>query len=189
AAASWTGGIANQNRGTLGGNIVNASPAADSSPALLVYDAELELASVRGTRRIPYKEFHTGYKQLQMKDDELLRSIHLPRRPEEWRQYSRKVGPRKAQAISKICLAAAMRMNMDVIEDIRIAAGSVAPVPLRCYIAESVLRGQRLSPGTISCAREAIATEVQPINDIRSTDRYRRMVAANLLGEFLENVK
>src|SRR3982075_865213 len=79
SAARWTGGIANQNRGTLGGNIVNASPAADSAPALLVYDAELVLLSRRGERRVPYREFHTGYKQMRMEADELLYQIRLPR--------------------------------------------------------------------------------------------------------------
>src|SRR4029077_7458459 len=77
-AASWTGGIANQNRGTLGGNIANASPAADSLPALLVYDAELTLISVRGERRVGYRSFHTGYKQTVLAADELIRDISLP---------------------------------------------------------------------------------------------------------------
>ncbi len=79
-SASWTGGIANQNRGTLGGNIVNASPAADSLPALLVYEAELMLVSARGERRIAYPDFHTGYKKTLLAPDELIRAICLPRR-------------------------------------------------------------------------------------------------------------
>jgi len=107
AAARETGGIATQNRGTLGGNIVNASPAADSPPALLVYDAEIELISVRGTHWLPYHGFHTGYKKMQLAPDELLRAIRLPRRAKPWRQYYRKVGTRKAQAISKVCFAGA----------------------------------------------------------------------------------
>src|SRR5438477_8724046 len=104
-AARNTGGIATQNRGTVGGNIVNASPAADTPPALLVYDAELELVSARGQRRIPYREFHTGYKQMQLAPDEVLARIHLRRDTARWRQYYRKVGTRKAQAISKVCFA------------------------------------------------------------------------------------
>jgi CO/xanthine dehydrogenase FAD-binding subunit len=91
-AASWIGSIANQARSTIGGNLVNASPAADSSPALLAYDAELELASVRGHRRIPYSDFHTGYKLNVLAQDELLYAIHLPRRFGDHRQYIRKVG-------------------------------------------------------------------------------------------------
>ncbi|MFZ0747719.1 MAG: FAD binding domain-containing protein, partial [Pyrinomonadaceae bacterium] len=101
-AAKETGGIAIQNRGTLGGNIVNASPAADSPPALLAYDAELELVSKAGARRIPYSGFHSGYKQMDIRPDELLRAIHLPRRTKGLTHYYRKVGTRKAQAISKV---------------------------------------------------------------------------------------
>ena len=103
-AASWIGSIANQSRATLGGNLVNGSPAADSSPALLVYDAEIEMISVRGKRRIPYAEFHTGYKRNALTADELLYAMHLPRRFAHHRQYLRKVGTRRAMAISKVAL-------------------------------------------------------------------------------------
>src|SRR6266699_4331295 len=98
-AASETGGLAIQNRGTLGGNIVNASPAADSPPALLAYDAEVELISSRGSRWAPYHDFHTGYKQMIVRPDELLARVRLPRTTKTLRQYYRKVGTRKAQAI------------------------------------------------------------------------------------------
>src|SRR5712664_1059828 len=131
AAASWTGGIANQNRGTLGGNIANASPAADSLPALLVYDAEVKLISARGNRRVAYRHFHTGYKQTAMALDELIRDISLPRRFSEYISYARKVGARNAQAISKVCLAALGNISNGTIRDVRLALGSVAPVPLR----------------------------------------------------------
>src|SRR6202795_3593743 len=99
AAASWTGGIANQNRGTLGGNIANASPAADSLPALLAYDAELILASVRGDRRISYQSFHQGYKKTAMAPDELIRAVCVPRKFSGYSSYTRKVGARRSQAI------------------------------------------------------------------------------------------
>ena len=105
-AASWIGSIANQSRATLGGNLVNGSPAADSSPALLAYDAEIEMISVRGRRRIPYCEFHTGYKRNVLAADELLYAIHLPRRFARHRQYLRKVGTRRAMAIAKVALGA-----------------------------------------------------------------------------------
>jgi len=108
-AASETGGLAIQNRGTLGGNIVNASPAADSPPALLAYDAELELISKQGVRRIPYSRFHHAYKQMDLRAGELLRAIRLPRRSDRF-DYYRKVGTRKAQAISKVCFAGVIRM-------------------------------------------------------------------------------
>src|ERR1700758_2020703 len=106
SAARLTGGIANQNRGTLGGNIVNASPAADSLPALLVYEAELILVSARGERRGPYVWVYTGDKKMGLAADELIRAVCLPRRYVGYIGYSRKVGARNAQAISKVCVAA-----------------------------------------------------------------------------------
>src|SRR6185503_8369234 len=123
-AASETGGLAIQNRGTLGGNIVNASPAADSPPALLVYDAELELIAKTGSRRIPYDKFHLGYKQMDLRPEELLRAIRLPRSPKVRTHYYRKVGTRKAQAISKVCFAAVATRDGELIEEVRIALGS-----------------------------------------------------------------
>src|SRR6202030_645644 len=139
SAARETGSIATQNRGTLGGNIVNASPAADSPPALLVYDAELELVSTRGSRWLPYDGFHTGYKKMLLAPDELLGRIRLPRRTAPWQQYYRKVGTRKAQAISKVCFAGAALVENGAIRDIRIALGSVAPLVLRAVKTEDAL--------------------------------------------------
>ncbi len=139
SAARWTGGIANQNRGTLGGNIVNASPAADSLPALLAYEAELILISVRGERRVPYLDFHTGYKTMQLERDELVQTVCIKRDFAGYFQHARKVGARNAQAISKVCMAALGRLRGGVIEDVRIALGSVAPVPLRLTELERVL--------------------------------------------------
>jgi OHCU decarboxylase len=187
-AASWTGSIANQNRGTLGGNIVNASPAADSLPALLVYEAELILVSARGERRVPYVGFHTGYKQMLLLPDELIRTIVLPRRYTDYVSCARKVGPRNAQAISKLCMAALAKTSSAHIDEIRIAFGSMAPVPLRLRKTERVLNGSVLSAKTICAAREALESEVSPIDDIRSTREYRVAVAGNLLEEFLRGL-
>lgn len=184
-AASETGGIATQNRGTLGGNIVNASPAADSPPALLVYDAELELVSAGGSRWAPYRTFHTGYKQMILRADELVARIRLPRRREGWTDYYRKVGTRRAQAISKVCLAGTILREGGRIADIRIALGSVAPTVIRCYQTEQSLRDD---PKNIEAAKGALAREITPIDDIRSTANYRLRVAENLLEEFLRAV-
>jgi CO/xanthine dehydrogenase FAD-binding subunit len=159
-AAAQTGGIATQNRGTLGGNIANASPAADTPPALLAYDAEVELTCKRGARWIPYRTFHRGYKDMDLAPDELLTRIRVPRRFAGWTHYYRKVGTRKAQAISKVCFAGVKRGS-----EVRVALGSIAPVPL-------LLDGANLA---------AIA----PIDDIRSTANYRARVARNLLDDFL----
>jgi CO/xanthine dehydrogenase FAD-binding subunit len=188
AAARETGSIATQNRGTLGGNIVNASPAADSPPALLVYDADVELISTRDARWLPYHGFHTGYKKMQIAPDELLRAIRLPRRANQWRQYYRKVGTRKAQAISKVCFAGAAQLDAGTIRDVRIALGSIAPIVLRAVKTEDVLRGATLAPEIIAVAKETLAREISPIDDIRSAARYRLRVAQNLLEEFLSGL-
>lgn len=187
-AAAQTGSIATQNRGTLGGNIVNASPAADSPPALLVYDAEVELISARGVRWVPYHGFHTGYKKMRIASDEILRAIRLPRSKQAWRQYYRKVGTRRAQAISKVCFAGTASMQSGTIRDVRIALGSVAPVVLRTVKTEDTLRGRQLNAETVAAAREALSRDIAPIDDIRSTARYRVRVAENLLAEFLSQL-
>ncbi len=201
-AASETGSVATQNRGTLGGNIANASPAADSPPALLVYDAELELVSARGARWVPYAQFHTGYKLMDLAPDELIARIRLPRWADAtahvaagfspassgWRQYYRKVGTRTAQAISKVCFAGAVRMDNGRVADVRIALGSVAPTPLRCVKTEEFLRSERLlTSAAVQRAQEILSGEITPIDDFRSTAKYRRCVAQNLLADFLQS--
>ncbi|MGA7859077.1 MAG: FAD binding domain-containing protein [Terracidiphilus sp.] len=187
-AASWIGCIANQSRATIGGNLVNGSPAADSSPALLVYDAEVEFVSVRGKRRIPYAEFHTGYKRNLLGADELLFAIHLAARFGRHFQYLRKVGTRRAMAIAKVALAATGLQEGGVISEIRVAAASLAPFPARLYRTEASLLGQNISQETIQVARRAMLAEAQPIDDIRSNAEYRRRVGANLLEEFLHEL-
>src|SRR5262245_17434808 len=168
-AASETGGLAIQNRGTLGGNIVNGSPAADSPPALLAYGAQVELASKDASRWVDYKSFHSGYKEMDLKPDELLTRIGLPRSTANGRHYYRKVGTRRAQAISKICMAAFALVEDRVIREVRIALGSIAPIPLRCFKTEAVLLGHRLNDERIGQARAALTGEITPIDDIRST--------------------
>jgi OHCU decarboxylase len=187
-AASWTGGIATQNRGTLGGNIVNGSPAADSLPALLVYGAELVLVSARGERRVPYANFHIDYRKTQLARDELIRAICLKKQFSGYYARARKIGARNAQAIAKVCLAALGRMVEGVVDDIRLAMGSVAPIPLRLTETERIIREKRIDPQLIQSARMTAAAEVQPIDDIRSTARYRAAVAGNLVAEFLEQL-
>jgi OHCU decarboxylase len=184
-AAGWTGGVANQNRGTIGGNIVNASPAADSLPALLVYDAELILVSVRGERRVAYGDFHTGYKKMALAADELVRAVCLPRRFLEYFSYCRKVGARNAQAIAKVCIAAVGRLAEGAVGDVRIAMGSVAPVPLRLTETEKIVRARVVDSDLLILARKTAAAEIRPIDDVRSTARYRAAVAGNLVVEFL----
>jgi CO/xanthine dehydrogenase FAD-binding subunit len=185
-AAAETGGVATQNRGTIAGNIANASPAADSPPALMVYDAVLELISVRGVRLVRYEDFHTGYKQMDLASDELIRAVRLPRPGVRRVQSYRKVGTRRAQAISKVCFAGALTLEGAVVSDARLAFGSVAPTVVRARAAETALRGHPLDPPAIDAVCEALSADIAPIDDIRSTERYRRHVARALLGEFLE---
>jgi CO/xanthine dehydrogenase FAD-binding subunit len=190
-AASWTGSIANQNRGTLGGNIVNASPAADSPPVLLAYDATVTLISARGSRTIPYNDFHLAYKETALEPDELLHSITLLRNLKGYKTYIRKVGTRNAQAISKVALAGLALVaegNQRIVQDIRIGAASLREYPARLTATEKTLLHQTITPATIASARAAILTEARPIDDIRSTAKYRATVAANLLEEFLRSL-
>jgi OHCU decarboxylase len=187
--ASWTGGIANQNRGTIGGNIVNASPAADSLPTLLAYDAELILVSVRGQRRLAYAGFHTGYKKVMLAPDELVQTVCLPRKFSGYVWHARKVGSRNAQAISKVCMAALGRIAVTaagkIVEDARIALGSVAPIPLRLRETEQIVNGKIIDESLARLARKTAIAEIKPIDDIRSTAKYRTAVAGNLVAEFL----
>lgn len=177
AAAGEIGGVANQNRGTIGGNIMNASPAADLPPVLLVYEAEVEFTSVRGSRWVSYSSLHIGYKQTLCAPDELLTRVRLPHLHAHMRSYYRKVGARRAQAISKVSLAAAVD---DARQDVRIAFGSVAPFPVRCYrTEETIQRGE--DPA------RSLETELAPITDMRSTATYRMHIAMNLLAAFLKN--
>jgi CO/xanthine dehydrogenase FAD-binding subunit len=200
-SASWTGSIANQNRATLGGNICNASPAADTPPALLCYDATVTLISESAaageiaTRTIPYRDFHLGYKSTALQPNELLHTITIPRAYSRYRQSIRKVGTRNAQAISKIALAAIALVSERAerrIEDIRLGAASITDRPIRLHATEAALRNKSLAPAdfdaTLRSARAALATESHPIDDIRSTAAYRSAVAANLLESFLRSL-
>ena len=180
-AASETGSIAIQNRGTLGGNLANASPAADSSPPLLAYDASLELVSATGARWVRYADFHTGYKRTLLAPGELIARVRLPRAAAGVvRTHTfHKVGPRRAQAISKLCLAACVERDAatGARRAVRVAFGGVGPTVLRCPRVEAALLA-----GDLAGAQAALATDIAPIDDHRSTARYRLQVAKNLLG-------
>jgi len=184
-AARLSGAAAIQNRGTLAGNVVNASPAADSPPALLAYGAQIELASTRGRRRVPYESYHTGYKTSCRAPDELVTRIVLPRPAELRIDAYRKVGTRKAQAIAKVGLAASVIMAGDVVASLRLGLSSVAPVPLFASRTAAIVAGRRPAEA-IPEALATLADEVQPIDDVRSTRIYRREVAVRLLGDLLE---
>lgn len=171
-ASRQVGGAQIQNRGTIGGNVANASPAGDSLPVLAAADAVVVLRSVGAERRVPITEFYTGYRATVMRPDELIVAVEVP--PVEGRQWFRKVGTRAAQAISKVVVAA-VRGPVP-----RIALGSVAPTVVRARRTE-----RALADGMAVDAAAAILTdEIAPIDDVRSTADYRRRVAANLLRRF-----
>ncbi|MBT9582609.1 FAD binding domain-containing protein [bacterium] len=176
-AAFWTGAAAIQNRGTLGGNAANASPAADTPPALLSYGARIELVSGQGRRSLDYSSFHLDYKKTALRPDELIAALIVPRPTQPRFHYYRKVGTRKAQAISKVCLAACADGGR-----VRLGFGAVAPVPAACPQLSDVLT--RLGRNPLQAeVRQALHQEVTPIDDIRSNREYRRRVAENLLDQ------
>lgn len=187
-SAEATGAQAIQNRGTLGGNLVNGSPAGDSLPSLLAYDADVELRSAQGARWVSSAAFHTGYKQNLLQPGELLTRILL-RKPEgPGFHYFRKVGTRTAQAIAKVSLALYAQVKGGDLSTFRVALGAVAPVPLRAGRVEACLRGESLANLRVEEALAALQEDISPIDDIRSTARYRRLVAGNLLNEALQRL-
>jgi CO/xanthine dehydrogenase FAD-binding subunit len=188
AAARQTGSIAIQNRGTIGGNIANASPAADTPPALISYHAEIEVVGKNGSRLIPYEQFHQGYKKIALLDRELICAVRLPLKTAHSQHYFRKVGTRNAQAISKIVMAAAANMNGKKVENLRIAFGSVGPTVVHCRSIEKLIQGNAITPELIENAKGLLRKEISPIDDIRSTSDYRQTVAENLLSQFLSSL-
>jgi CO/xanthine dehydrogenase FAD-binding subunit len=186
-SAKVTGAVAIQNRGTLGGNLVNGSPAADSPPSLLAYAAQVELTGLGGSRWVPVEAFFTGYKQTVMAPFELLTRIRVPE-PDAGFHFYRKVGTRAAQAVAKVCLAAYARVEAGIVRECRIGLGSVAPVPIRARAAEAAILGRALDALPVAAARAALMADISPIDDIRSTAHYRRTVAGNVLVQALSGL-
>jgi CO/xanthine dehydrogenase FAD-binding subunit len=183
AAAREIGALQIQARATLGGNVGTSSPVGDSLPVLLALDAELEVASVRGRRRVPYHAWCTGYRTTQLQPDELIVAAHIPVPGPATRTTWRKVGTRRAQSISKVMGAAAITLDGDIVTDARVALGAVAERPIRIAAVEAAVRGLALGPAG-DAARAALRTAIQPIDDVRSTAAYRRDVAENLVARF-----
>ncbi|MEO5918576.1 MAG: xanthine dehydrogenase family protein subunit M [Candidatus Limnocylindrales bacterium] len=183
-AAATVGAAQIQNRGTLGGNIANASPAGDTLPVLLATDAEIVVGSVRGERTVPASEFFPAYRQTALADDELILRIRIPLRAGR-RVRFRKVGTRRAQAISKVVMSLAWRPDGDTWTDVRVALGSVAATPIRAFRTERILEGRQPSPEVAGEAAQTLADELQPIDDVRSTADYRRRVSARILHRML----
>lgn len=186
-AAATIGAAQIQNRGTLGGNIVNASPAGDTLPVLLALDAEFVLGSSDGERTVPARDFWTGYRETACRDDELLVRVRLPL-PAGREARFRKVGTRRAQAISKVVMALAWRPAEDGgWTDVRVALGSVAATPVRVRATETALEGRPPSRETADAAVATLTEEIQPIDDVRSTADYRRAVAGRVLHRLIRD--
>ena len=187
-AAATIGAAQIQNRGTIGGNIVNASPAGDTLPVLLAVGAEMVLGSVRGERTVAADEFWPSYRTTARLDDELLLRVRLPLAADRQVRF-RKVGTRRAQAISKVVMALAWRATADDAPwtQVRVALGSVAATTVRAMAAEAALEGARPTPETAEAAVAALAGEIQPIDDVRSTADYRRLVAGRVLHRLIRD--
>ncbi len=189
-AAATIGAVQVQNRGTVGGNVVNASPAGDTLPIWLATDAEIVLGSIRGERTVPAADFWPAYRRTARADDELVIRIRIPIIADRQLRF-RKVGSRRAQAISKVVIALAWRQPDDATgapwTDVRVALGSVAATPVRAASTETALEGAAPTAATADHAVAALTAELHPIDDVRSTAEYRRVVAGRVLRRLIRD--
>lgn len=171
-----------RNMGTLGGNIVTASPAGDTLPPLHALDAQVELVSSQGTRRVPLDGFITGPGRTRLEPGEIVVAVRVPQPDAGALHHFEKVGRRKALAIAVVSLAAVIRTDAEgVVTHARLALGSVGPTVMRCPEAETLLTGRLFGREAVQAAAEAIRREVTPMDDLRASAAYRRAVAGNLL--------
>jgi carbon-monoxide dehydrogenase medium subunit len=185
-AAGTIGAAQSQNRGTLGGNIANASPAGDTLPILLAADARILVGGQRGEREIKALDYFVAYRKTALEPDELILHVRFPL-PGGRQLRFRKVGTRRAQAISKVVVARGWQDGPRGWSDVRVALGSVAATPIRAAGTEAVLEGARPTPEVADRAAETLAGELQPIDDVRSTADYRRAVSARVLHRLLRD--
>ena len=188
-AAATIGAVQIQNRGTIGGNVSNASPAGDTLPIWLATDAEIVLGSTRGERAVPAAEFWPAYRRTARADDELVLAIRVPL-PIDRQVRFRKVGTRRAQAISKVVMSLAFRSADSPTSpwtDVRVALGSVAATPIRARATEASLEGAIPDAMTADRAVAALVGEITPIDDVRSTADYRRTVAGRVLQRLIRD--
>ena len=185
-AASTIGAAQIQNRGTIGGNVMNASPAGDMLPLLLACDAQLIAGTASGERWVPAREFWPSYRRTALEPTELLLRVSIPLPAGRQVRY-RKIGTRRAQAISKVVMALAWQTDGDgeVWREVHLALGSVAPVPIRAPSTEAVLEGATPIEATADRAASTLAGEISPIDDVRSSAAYRRTVAARALHRLI----
>ena len=187
ASAAVTGAPPIQNRATLGGNICNASPAADNAPVLLAYGARLEIVHHHGTRWLPYADFHQGYRKTALQAGELLGAVWIPYPPPHSRGYFRKVGTRAAQAIAKVGIAALIEEDREgVIQRARFGMASVAAVPCALPSVSRYLEGRAVRDVAEAPVRQGVRQDIAPVKDIRSTAAYRLEIASRLVLEAID---
>lgn len=184
-----TGAVAIQNRGTIGGNIINASPAADTVPALMAYGAEIELVSVGPARWIRLEDFYSGYKKMDLKPNELLSRIRIPRDTKNGMHFYRKIGTRRAQAISKVCVAGFAKVKKGNLSHVHIALGGVTPAISLGYMTQDYLLQTPHAKWNANDLKSVISRDIAPIDDIRSNAKYRLTVAQNVILQFIEEIK
>lgn len=185
-AGKLTGAKAIQNRGTIGGNIANASPAADSPPALLAYCARLEISSAKGKREIDYCNFHKDYKKMDLAPDEVITAILIPRYMNWTHHYYKKIGTRAYQSISKVAVSVAAKIENQTIESVKIGLASVAAYPSLAINVEKYLIGKKISEIEADSIKKLLAQSYKPIDDIRSTAIYRKKILENIVLNALE---
>ncbi len=180
-AAREVGGVQVQNAGTLVGNICNASPAADGMPPLLALDAQIELHSIRGHRRVPLSDFVTGPRQIERQDDELVSAIVVPAASARGRSRFLKLGARKHLVISIVMVAARLEVLNGTVTSVALSVGACGPVARRISEAEAALTAQAASDAALLITPEMVENVLSPISDVRATDDYRREAAVTLL--------
>ena len=186
-ASKNIGSYAIQNRGTIGGNIANASPAGDALPALLIYNARLKLVSIDGIRIVEYKDFHLDYKKTILKKTEIIYQIILPKKKKEGKHYFNKVALRKAQAISILSCAALINIKNKLFLDFRLSFGAVGKTPIRCFKVESKINGKMYNKISFSSIIKVLNSEIDPISDFRASSLYRKKVAINIILYLLKS--
>lgn len=186
-ACETVGSVQIRNLGTVGGNLCNASPAADTPPVLLAFDASVAIAGAHGVRRVPLEAFFMGYRRTALTEGELLLDVRVPLPPPHSGSAFLKIGRRKAMEISIACAGALVTLDggTQQVREVRIGLGSVGPVSLRARQAEALLRGHPLDPGRIAAAARTAAAECSPIDDLRATAEYRRLVVETLVSRAL----
>jgi CO/xanthine dehydrogenase FAD-binding subunit len=185
ASAATIGGNQIQMRGTIGGNVANASPAGDLAPALAITDGSVLVAGLEGEREVPLSGFFLGYRKIDLKPGELIVEFRLPKKREQCIECFRKLGPRAAQAISKVMGACRLHIEDGSVSYFAVALGSVGPTVVRLPELEAWIKGRTLDAETLAEAEQRASAEVQPIDDIRSTAVYRKWVSGRIVRGFL----